>query len=106
MKNKFILVLVTCANKKEALLIKECLLVKKIVACVNIVNNVDSFYWWQGLIDSGREVLLLIKSKQELLKPIIKIVKQNHSYKVPEIIAMPVIGGNSDYLQWISDSVA
>jgi periplasmic divalent cation tolerance protein len=105
-KNKFIIALVTCANKKEALSIKERLLKKKTVACVNLLENVSSFYWWMGKIDSGKEVLLLIKSERKLLNLIIKIVKQNHSYKVPEIIALPIIGGSSDYLKWISDSVA
>ena len=105
MNKKFILILVTCANKKEALFIKEHLLKKRVVACVNIISNVSSFYWWQGKIDSGKEVLLMLKSEQKLLKNIIKIVKQNHSYKVQEVIALPIIGGNSDYLKWISESI-
>jgi len=104
-KNKFILVLVTCANKKEALLIKERLLKETAAACVNLINDVSSFYWWQGKIDSSSEVLLLIKSKEKQLNKIIKIVKVNHSYKVPEVIALPIIGGNSDYLKWIGDSI-
>jgi len=100
----YIVVLVTAANKKEAQKIASGLLEKKLAACVNISEKVGSFFWWQGKIDQAQEALLIIKSQKSKLTRIIKTVKSLHSYKVPEIIALPIIGGNQDYLRWIDGS--
>lgn len=74
-------------------------------ACVNIVPGVDSSFRWQGKLDSAQESLLIIKTRASLLPEIIEMVKSAHSYSVPEIIALPIIGGNQDYLNWIDDKV-
>lgn len=100
-----IVVMITCSSKREAVKIKEVLLKKRKVACVNIISGVDSFFWWKGKIDSSLEVLLLAKTKKKMLKEIITLVKKIHSYEVPEIIALPVIGGNKNYLKWIEREV-
>ena len=96
-----ILVLVTASGGEEAQLIADKLLAERKAACVNIVSGVNSFFWWGNKVDSAREVLLLIKSKKSLLPDVIKLVKANHNYEVPEIIALPIVGGNPDYLEWI-----
>ncbi|MDD5433809.1 MAG: divalent cation tolerance protein CutA, partial [Nitrospira sp.] len=59
---------------------------------------------WEGKTDHASEVLLIVKSKRALLEKIIEHVKEIHSYTVPEIIALPLIGGSDDYLQWIEDN--
>lgn len=100
-----IVVMITCSSKREAVKIKEVLLKKRKVACVNIISGVDSFFWWKGKIDSSLEVLLLAKTKKKMLKEIITLVQKIHSYEVPEIIALPVIGGNKNYLKWIEREV-
>ncbi len=100
-----IVVFVTVKDKKEAKFIAGGLLKEKLAACVNIVDNIESLFWWQGKIDNARECLLIIKSRESLLKKIIKKVKDLHSYTCPEIIALSIIGGNKDYLDWIEDSV-
>lgn len=100
-----IVILVTAANKQEGECVAQELLKKKLVACVNIIDKISSFFWWEGKIDRGKEVLLVIKSNKEKLTRIIKCVKSAHSYEVPEIIALPIIGGNKDYLKWIDDSI-
>jgi periplasmic divalent cation tolerance protein len=66
---------------------------------------VDSSFWWQGKLDSAQESLLIIKTGASLISEIIELVKSVHSYEVPEIIALPIIGGNEDYLKWIDDEV-
>ena len=76
----------------------------KLVACVNLTDNIRSVYWWQGKVEQAGEVLLILKSKRRLLKRIIKTVKSVHSYTVPEIIALPIIDGHKDYLDWIDES--
>jgi len=100
-----IVIFITTDSAEEARSIAALLLNQKKVACVNIVPGVDSFFWWQGKLDSARENLLIIKTKASLLDEIIDMVKGIHSYDVPEIIALPIIGGNKDYLRWIGDEV-
>ncbi len=74
---------------------------KRKAACVNIVPRVDSLFWWQGKLDSAQESLLMLKTRGSLVPEIIEVVKKTHSYQVPEIIALPIIGGNEDYLEWV-----
>ena len=97
----YVLVLVTAKDKKEAQRISAGLIRAKLAACVNIVDKVDSIFFWAAKLDRVKESLLLIKSKQEKLPKIIKLVRSLHSYKVPEIIAIPIIAGDRPYLRWI-----
>jgi periplasmic divalent cation tolerance protein len=77
------------------------LLAERKAACVNIIPKVESHYRWQGKIESDDELLLIVKTRITLLDEIITLVKENHPYTIPKIIAMPIVGGNADYLQWI-----
>ena len=100
-----IVVFVTTDTAEEAQLISRMLLEQRKVACVNIVPKVDSLFWWQDELDSAQESLLVIKTKASLLNEIVNQIKAAHSYEVPEIIAMPIIGGNEEYLSWIDYEV-
>ena len=100
-----IVIFVTTRSEPEAHKIAELLLSRRKAACVNIVPRIASSFWWQGKLDSAQESLLIIKTKASLLPEIVALVKTEHSYKVPEIIALPIIGGNVDYLKWIDDEV-
>ena len=100
-----IVVFVTASAEEEAHRIAELLLNQRKAACINIIPKVDSLFWWQGKLDSARESLLIIKTAASLLPEIVDLVKSVHSYEVPEIIAMPVVGGNEDYLRWIDNEV-
>jgi len=102
---KHIVVYVTVSNRTEGEKIARALLKEKLAACVNIVDNVQSFFWWKGAIDSGSESLLIIKTKKATFKALVKEVKAQHSYDVPEIIALPVVDGSGDYLKWIDESL-
>ena len=99
-----IIIYVTCASLKEANRISGILLDKKLVACVSLIKGVTSRYWWKGKIDKSSEVILIMKSRKSLFKNIVTEIKEHHSYEVPEIIAVPIIAGNPDYLKWIKDS--
>lgn len=92
---------ITTANLEEAQRISSILLNERKAACVNIVPRVDSFFWWQDKLDSAQESLVIVKTKTSLLNEIVALVRQIHSYDIPEIIALPIIGGNQDYLDWI-----
>lgn len=100
----FIIVFVTCANKIQANKIAQALIKARLAACVNLVNPITSIFRWQGKVDSSKETLLIIKSKKNLFGLIEKLVKSLHSYDVPEIIALPIVGGSKKYLDWINDS--
>lgn len=101
----FIVIFITCANKQEAEKIAAGLIDAKLAACVNIVPGVESLFWWENKVDRADEVLLVVKSKKTKLAGIIKKVKSLHSYSTPEIIALPIIAGDKDYLKWITDSL-
>ena len=100
-----IVVLITAKNEREAKKISSKLLEKKLIACCNIIKGVKSFFWWQGKIGSASEALLILKTKKNLFQKIINLVKKLHSYEVPEIIALPIIAGDKNYLKWIDASV-
>jgi periplasmic divalent cation tolerance protein len=84
--------------------IAKLLVNEKKAACVNIVPGLDSLFRWKGKIDSARENLLLVKTRASLLSEIINLVKQVHSYEVPEIIALPIVGGSEEYLNWLDSA--
>ncbi len=104
-ESAMVVILITTSTDEEAHKIANMLLTQRKVACVNIVSRVNSLFWWQDKIDSAQESLLIIKTKASLLYEIVTSVKEIHSYEVPEIIALPVVGGNQDYLNWIDKEV-
>ena len=100
-KSDYIVVLITTNGVEEAQLITRVLLEQRLAACVNIVPRINSSYWWQGKIESGEESLLVAKTRAALLDTLVKSVREVHSNEVPEIIALPIVGGSQDYLNWI-----
>jgi len=98
-----IVVLITVANKKEAKKIASVLLKNRLAPCVNIIDKIDSLFWWEGRINSAKEVLLIVKSRKDKFSKLVKLVKANHSYQVPEIICLPVTAGLASYLRWWDD---
>ena len=104
MGKDFVIIMVMCATRTEARRIASSLLAKKLVACANIIDGVESKFWWKGKIDRANETLLMMKAKRANFKKIEAAVKKLHSYEVPEIIAVPIIAGSKDYLSWIKAS--
>lgn len=100
-----LVVFITAATAEEASRIADILVSERKAACVSIISGLHSRFWWQGKIDSADEALLIVKTKAGLLDELIGLVKQNHSYEVPEVVALPIVGGNQDYLKWIGEEV-
>jgi len=96
-----IVVLITTSSEEEARKIAELLINGKKAACVNIVPAVNSVFRWEEKLDSARESLLLVKTRASLFPEIVELVKRTHSYEVPEILALPIIAGSTDYLDWL-----
>jgi periplasmic divalent cation tolerance protein len=101
-----IVVLTTCGSAAEARRIARKLVEEKRAACVNILSvAVESIYRWRGKVESGREFLLLIKTKRKEFAGLERSIRKLHSYKVPEVLALPIAAGSKGYLKWIDESV-
>jgi len=103
MPDPCIVVLITAPSQQAGENIARLLVERKLAACVNILPAVRSIYSWKDAIQSDEEVLLLVKSRAELFADhLIPAVKAAHPYEVPEIIALPILMGSPDYLDWIA----
>jgi periplasmic divalent cation tolerance protein len=100
-----VVIFITASSQEEAQMITDVLLDQKIAACINIVPSVKSCFWWEGKKETAEEVLLIVKSAQSLVDAVIRLVKEVHSYEVPEVVALPIISGNPDYLKWLREVV-
>ena len=96
-----IVILITTSSEGEARKVADLLLNERKAACVNIVPKVESLFWWQGNIELVQENLLIVKTNTAKLKEITDLIKKVHTYEVPEIIGLPIIGGNEDYIKWL-----
>jgi len=104
MKNiKFFYII--ASNKKEAEKIATKLLDKKLIACANVISNVNSYFVWKNKVQNSKEIIICGKTISKNQKKIIKEVKKLHSYSVPCIIFFDIKNGNKDFLKWIKQSV-
>ncbi|KAL5098130.1 hypothetical protein RYX36_002457, partial [Vicia faba] len=95
-----IVVYVTVPNKEAGKKLSESIVKEKHAACVNRVPGIESVYLWEGKIQTDSEELLIINTRQSLLEALTDHVKANHKYDVPEVISLPITGGNLKYLEW------
>ncbi|CAL5417891.1 unnamed protein product [Camellia sinensis] len=110
-----IVVYVTVPNKEAGKKLAESIVKAKLSACVNRVpvgegfrkgkeKGIESVYEWKGEVQTDSEELLIIKTRESLLEALTAHVKANHEYEVPEVIAMPIVGGSIPYLEWLKNS--
>jgi periplasmic divalent cation tolerance protein len=99
-----IIVLITASSEDEAEKISKALVDERLAACVNIVPKIRSLFFWNEMTQDEHETLLIAKSRHPLLEQLIARVKSLHSYTVPEILALPIIGGSGDYLAWLKET--
>lgn len=97
-----LLVLTNVPDESVANAIAHRLVEQQLAACVNIMPNVRSIYQWQGAVEEATEVTLLIKTTQSRYADLEAAIKSAHPYQVPEVIAMPIVGGLPQYLDWIA----
>jgi periplasmic divalent cation tolerance protein len=96
-------VYVTAATEAEAARIGEGVVRERLAACANVIGPIRSFYWWEGKVQDEREALLVLKSRDELIEPLVARVKALHSYTCPCVVALPIERGNPDFLRWIGE---
>lgn len=97
-----IVVLSTCASAEEGERIARHLVERKLAACVNVLAGVRSVYRWKGKIEDSPEALLIIKSSRELFDELKSALDKIHSYEVPEVLALPIVDGSDNYLDWLA----
>ena len=95
---------ITCANIKEAKKISSVLVRKKLIACANIFNNIQSVFSWKKKVNFSKEVVIMGKTKKKRQTKIISEVKKIHSYDMPCIVFSKILSGNKEFLKWISNS--
>ena len=100
-----IVVLSTCGSEEEAEKVARALVEQRLAACVNVLPRIRSYYHWKGAIESADEFLLVIKSTRELMPALQAALEKEHSYEVPELIALPVVDGSPNYLSWLDASL-
>ena len=99
-------VFVTAPDLRVARTIAKALLKRRLAACVNLVPRIESHYWWKAKLESGAEVLMIIKTTQAKLAALESAVLANHPYDTPEVISFPLNSSNAKYLGWLVKSVA
>ena len=100
-----VVVLMTAGSQEEAERIANALVKEMLAACVNVLPGVTSVYRWEGHVQRDQEWLLLAKTTNEVLDDLVRRVQALHSYDLPEVVALPVVGGNQAYLRWIDGEV-
>ena len=98
---EFLFVYVTCKDRAEALNVGRVVVEARLAACANIIDGMDSIYWWQGELQVEKEAILIMKSRRDLFAELTDKVKSVHSYEVPCVVALPIEAGNEDYLNWL-----
>ncbi len=103
---EFRVCLVTVPDRNTAMKIAEDIVSARLCACVNLIPGIESIYHWQGKIEYGDEILMVIKTQQSRLEALDARIRNHHPYAVYEFIALPVDYGNNNYLKWIHDSTS
>ena len=96
------LIYMTVGSMDEARRIGKELVSSRLVACVNMIENMRSVYWWEGELQEDSEVILIAKTKESLVPELIQKVKSLHSYDCPCVLSLPILDGNSAFLDWIA----
>ena len=106
MSTDALLVLTTCGDAQEADNLAEALVKQRLAACVSSLEGIVSTYRWESKLQRDREVLVLIKTTKDRFKALEAMIREQSSYELPEILAVPVHSGSSDYLKWLAASAS
>ncbi|MCC6820372.1 MAG: divalent-cation tolerance protein CutA [Verrucomicrobiota bacterium] len=101
---KYDLVLVTAPDLKTARRLVRTALEARLIACANLIPKIESHYWWQGKLERGHEIMLVMKTTRARLVALEKLILAQHPYTTPEFIVLPVSGGAKGYLAWLAES--
>jgi periplasmic divalent cation tolerance protein len=100
-----IVVLSTCATAQDAEKLARALVSQRLAACVNVVPQISSFYRWKGELEASAEFLLIIKTSRDLFDVLKIELEKLHPYEVPEMIALPIVEGAENYMNWLGHNL-
>jgi periplasmic divalent cation tolerance protein len=98
-------VFTTTEKKDDAERIARTLVLKKLAACVQIIGEISSTYWWKGKVETTQEWLCLIKSENSLYEELERTIKEIHPYEIPEAVAVSIVAGSREYLEWLDSGL-
>ncbi|MGC8764454.1 MAG: divalent-cation tolerance protein CutA [Brevinematia bacterium] len=98
--SKFVVVVTTTDTKKESEKLVDSVLEERLAACAQVFE-IESHYWWKGKLEKAMEYRIDFKTKSKLARKLMERIKALHSYEVPELIVLPIIDGEKNYLEWI-----
>jgi len=98
---EYVVILTTAGSDEQAVSLARELVERRLAACVNILHGVCSVFRWDGRIQEDRESLLVVKTRAEMQERVTAAIRELHSYEVPEVVVLPVIGGSEPYLAWL-----
>ena len=101
----YIQITTTTETKEQAQTIAQQLVEAKLAACVQITGPITSIYRWKGKVENTQEWLCLIKTRDDLYNKVEAAIKSKHPYETPEIIAVPIVKGSKEYLNWLDDEL-
>lgn len=101
----YAIVYITTSGMDESEKIANVLVEEKLAGCTNIIPSIKSIYLWKGDIESDSESIVMAKTRVSNVESIIKRVKEIHSYDIPCILAIPIIEGSKDYLEWLESEI-
>ena len=95
------LVYVAVGSREEGLKIARALVGERLVACANVLGEAVSVYRWEGRVQEDPEVVMVAKTVADKIEVVVGRVKELHGYDCPCVVALPILGGNPDFLDWI-----
>lgn len=103
MATEYVWLYLTAETEGEALALGRALVAERLVACVNVLGGATSVFRWEGEVQEAAEVVLVAKTRASLVAAVVARVRELHSYSCPCVLALPILGGNPDFLHWIGD---
>lgn len=100
-----IVILCTAPDEATAQELAARVLGEKLAACATLLPGATSLYYWEGKLQQEYEVQLLFKSDRQHQQALLTYLKQHHPYQTPELLVLPVMAGDKDYLSWINASL-
>jgi len=94
-------VLMTAASRQEAEKIANFLVEERLAACAQIIAPIESIYWWEGKVCREEEIFFMAKTTSDIFPRLVEAVQRLHSYKVPQLVFVPIADGSANYLDWL-----
>ena len=99
------LVYLTAPNREEATALARMAVTEHLAACANLLGAIESFYHWESKFETNSECLLILKTTQAALPRLTERLRAAHSYSCPAIVAVPILGGHGEFIDWIQGEV-